>query len=408
MAEAPSPRPSEDAAAPPKTRPGQWALLVIGALLQGAGTTLLITAALASLIPAPGEWKFRPYYRVHEMTEWDAQQATAWWEQLQDSIPTLLTIGAAAFVLGVVALLFGAAGLGRDIDPQRTGAAGRGAAGLDSPDPVSPGPGSPSPGNPGPGSVVAAQRSSVYPVRLTGHLDAPSRALWLVKWLLAIPHYIVLALLWLTALVTTVAAGLVILFTGRYPRAWFCFTVGVLRWSWRVGFYGYSALATDRYPPFTLASADYPADLSVAYPERLSHWMVLVKSWLFAIPHLLLIGIFTSPSGTGWQSSWERTGSGTGQTTGSGGGFSLLGLLLLITVIILLFTRRYPRGIFDFVMGLNRWGNRVAAYVLLMRDEYPPFRLDQGPLEPEQDPLPDPGTAADRTRSAPATWTDWV
>ncbi|TDS86331.1 DUF4389 domain-containing protein [Nesterenkonia aurantiaca] len=399
MAEAPSPRPSEDAPAPPKTRPGQWALLIVGALLHGAGSTLLLTAALASLIPEPGEWKFWPYYRVDYMTEWDAQQATQWWEQLQDTIPTLLIIGAAALVVGVVALLFGAAGLGRDIDPQRTApAGGGGTAGLDSP----------GAGGVSAGSVDTAQRSSVYPVRLTGHLDAPSRALWLVKWLLAIPHYIVLALLWLTAFVTTLAAGLVILFTGRYPRAWFCFNVGVLRWSWRVGFYGYSALATDRYPPFTLASADYPADLSIAYPERLSHWMVLVKSWLFAIPHLLLIGIFTTPSGTGWQSSWEKTGSGTGQTTGSGGGFSLLGLLLLITVIILLFTRRYPRGIFDFVMGLNRWGNRVAAYVLLMRDEYPPFRLDQGPVEPGPDPHPNPGAAPDRTRSAPATWTDWV
>ncbi|MCH8565696.1 DUF4389 domain-containing protein [Nesterenkonia sp. LB17] len=392
MAETPSPAPTQDSPTSAKMRPGQWVLLIVGALLHGAGSTLLLAAAVASLVPEPGEWKFRPYYRVDYMTEWDTQQAAEWWEQLQDTIPTLLIIGAAAFVIGVVALLFGAAGLGRDIDPQRMTAA-RGDAG---------------PIEGIPGGAGPARMTPVYPVRLTGYLDAPSRGLWLVKWLLAIPHYLVLALLWLTAFVTTIAAGVVILFTGRYPRAWFCFNVGVLRWSWRVAFYGYSALATDRYPPFTLAHANYPADLSIAYPERLTNGLVLVKSWLLALPHLLLIGIFTSPSGTGWQSSWDETGSATGQTTGPGGGFSLLGLLLLITVIILLFTGRYRSGIFDFVMGLNRWGHRVAAYVLLMRDEYPPFRLDQGPVETERDSVSDTGPAPERTRTDPSTWTDWV
>lgn len=380
-------------------RPGQWSLLIVGALLHGAGSALLLTAAVATLIPEPGEWRFRPYYRVESMTEWDTQQATQWWEQLQDTIPTLLIIGAAAFAVGVVALLFGAAGLGRDIDPQRMINTRPGSGTTD----VDRGPAHP--GASGQASSRPAQMTPIYPVRLTGFLDAPpSRGLWLVKWLLAIPHYIVLALLWLATFVTTIAAGLVILFTGKYPRAWFCFNVGVLRWSWRVAFYGYSALATDRYPPFTLAPAGYPADLSIAYPERLSHGLVLVKSWLLAIPHLLLIGIFTSPSGTRWQSTWEESG----HATGSGGGFSLLGLLLLITGIILLFTGRYRPGIFDFVMGLNRWGHRVAAYVLLMRDEYPPFRLDQGPVEPEWNADSGTGRTPERTRTDPATWTDWA
>ena len=150
-----------------------------------------------------------------------------------------------------------------------------------------------------------AQAAEPYPVTLTGNLDEPlSRWLWLVKWVLVIPHLFVLFFLFIAGIAATVIAFFAILFTGKYPRGLFDFNVGVMRWSWRVGFYSYQALGTDKYPPFTLKSTDYPADLTVEYPERLHRGLPLIK-WLLAFPHYLVVTVFQGDGGLNglWYSS---------------------------------------------------------------------------------------------------------
>jgi len=192
-------------------------------------------------------------------------------------------------------------------------------------------------------------------VRVRSDIDAPSRRLWLVKWcLLAVPHYPILIGLYLLYPLVTIAAGIAILFTGRYPRPLFDFNVGVLRWSWRLMNYRFPMNTTDKYPPFTLASVpDYPADLEVDYPESLTNRAVLLQRWLLGLPQIILC--------------WSLE--------------PFLQVLCVVNAVWLLCIGTINQGMFDLLMGIVRWRYRVAVYVSLMRDEYPPFRMDLGSVQ---------------------------
>jgi len=190
------------------------------------------------------------------------------------------------------------------------------------------------------------------PIRVRSDLDAPSRWSCLFKWCaLAVPHYPILIVLYLLYPFATIAAGVAIMFTARYPRPLFNFNVGVLRWSWRLMNYRFPMNSTDRYPPFTLASRpDYPADLEVDYPDGPTNRAALLTRWLLGLPQILLC--------------WALE--------------PFLQLLCVANAVWLVSEGTINPDMFDLLLGIVRWRYRVAVYVSMMRDEYPPFRMDLG------------------------------
>jgi len=186
---------------------------------------------------------------------------------------------------------------------------------------------------------------TTYPLRFdVEYPERLSRLLIFFKGLLAIPHLIILYALMAVAGAVTVVAWFAILFTGRYPKGLFDFVVGINRWQNNVD--AYVLLLRDEYPPFSLSAGQYPVTFDIEYPERLSRLLIFVK-WLLIIPHLIVVLFLVI----------------------------VYGITLVIAWFAILFTGRYPKGMFDFAVGLLRWGARINAYYMLMRDDYPPFSL---------------------------------
>lgn len=173
--------------------------------------------------------------------------------------------------------------------------------------------------------------------------DRLSRLLIFVKWLLVIPHLLALMFVSLAVMIITLIAWFAILFTGKYPENLWRFTLGYHMWTTRVN--AYAGLMRDEYPPFSL-EAEYPAYVELQYPERLSRWLIFIK-WLLIIPHTFVL-YFVSLAAS---------------------------IVTLIAWFAILFTGRYPEGLFRFYEGSLRWTERVNAYVLLLTDDYPPFSL---------------------------------
>ena len=184
-----------------------------------------------------------------------------------------------------------------------------------------------------------------YPLRYdVEYPEELSRWLIFVKWLLAIPQFVILYLLLIATNAVTFIAFFAILFTKRYPRGLFDFVVNVNRWNANV--MAYLMLFRDEYPPFSWEPGEYAVTYEVDYPEEMNRWLPLIK-WLLAIPHIIVL-LFL---------------------------FIAVYFVYIIAFFAILFTKRFPRGLFDFTVGVHRWNYRVSAYTALLRDEYPPFSL---------------------------------
>ena len=190
----------------------------------------------------------------------------------------------------------------------------------------------------------AGPPSPDHPARLENAYPAElNRWLPLVKWLLAFPHYVVLAFVGLGAFFVAIFGFFAVLFTGRWPRGAFDYMVGTFRWAFRVA--AYVHLMTDRYPPFTLQDdPDYPVRLAIDYPEHVSNWRPLVQ-WLLAIPYLLVASVL----------------------------YWLTGIFTIVAFFTVLFTKEIPRGLFELMMPGLRWNFRGNAYAYFLTDRYPPW-----------------------------------
>ena len=200
---------------------------------------------------------------------------------------------------------------------------------------------------PPPPAPPAPASAADYPLHADIDRQAEySRFMPLVKWLLAIPHYIVLLVLLIGAFFAIVFSWFAVIITARYPRGLFDFVVGVNRWLWRV--FAYVHLMVDPYPPFTLDDdPSYPARFSIDYPERVDRWRPLVH-WLLIILYALVAGIL----------------------------LYLAELMVFFAFFTILFTKTFPEGLFRLALIPLRWAARANAYRDWLVTRYPPFVWD--------------------------------
>lgn len=176
-----------------------------------------------------------------------------------------------------------------------------------------------------------------YPERL-------SRLKTFFRLILAIPQFFAVYLLSIAFAILSFLAWFAILFTGRYPRAFFEFTSGVLRWEANV--YSYMALLRDEYPPFSWDPGAYPLTLDIPMPERQSRFRLFIR-YAASLPNQLVLSFVAI--------AWY---------------FVTFGIWFVILI-----AGRYPRALFRFSVGTLRWMFRLMAYQYLLRDEFPPYSL---------------------------------
>ena len=175
------------------------------------------------------------------------------------------------------------------------------------------------------------------------HQEEYRRLLPLVKWLLLIPHWFALLFIWIGAFFALVYAWFVVLFTGKFPKGVHGFLVGTWRWTTRASAYG--LLMTDAYPPFSLDSDEaYPARVEIAYTEEIARWRALVH-WILVIPYAIVANIL----------------------------MNLAYIISFLAFFTILFTKRFPKGMFDLNVVALRWQNRSSVYTCFMTEKYPPF-----------------------------------
>ena len=183
-----------------------------------------------------------------------------------------------------------------------------------------------------------------YPIQL--EIDNPerlSRLLIFVKWLLLIPHYLVLIVLGIGACFVWIVTFFIVLITGSYPESLFNYMVGVMRWGTRVG--AYLFLQTDQYPPFSLEDdPSYPVRIQATYPPTIARWRPLVN-WLLVIPAAIVAWLI----------------------------YVIAEVAVFFAWFAILFTARYPQSLFDFVTIAFRWQLRVNLFNYWMTEQYPPF-----------------------------------